>query len=64
MATVVTAVLQDSVAVATVPLGRPPAEFRIQAGSGCVGRPPQHDDNDDDEDDDASTIKIVHRLMR
>ena len=22
------------------------------------------DDNDDDEDDDASTIKIVHRLMR
>ena len=43
VATVVTAVLQESVAVATVPLGRPPVELecRIQAGSGCVGRPPQ-----------------------
>ena len=41
VATVVTAVLQDSMAVATVRLGRPPVECRIQAGSGCVGRPPK-----------------------
>ena len=46
VAIVITTVLQDTVAVAvaTVPLGRPPVEWecRIQAsGSGCVGRHPQ-----------------------
>ena len=67
VATVVTSVLQDSVAVATVSLcwlGRQQNVGYKQEVAAWDDPPSDSDDNDDDEDDDASTIKMVQRLMR
>ena len=68
VATVVTAVLQDSVAVAIqYPLVRRQQNIGYKHEVAAWDDPPSDsddNDHDDDEDDDASTIKMVQRLMR